>query len=278
MPLTGNPRNLLNLTENTINQFMYDNFTPDRIYIAGAGIEDHQEFVDMVAKRVEQLQFNPNKKLSREPAKYKGGELRIPTEDDMITIMLGFESVNWKHADMTAFNVLNTIVGTSSSFSTGGPGKGMWARATKRMMNKYQFVDAANSINLHFSDTGIYGLSISGPAEDARSILQMIIGELKDLVNPIATEELNRAKNILKSQILMALERQQDRLEEAAKNLKTFDRFRILNYTETVDQVTAEDINRIVAKMLNSKPVLVAQGGQALSLPSFDKVQNLLRI
>lgn len=166
MPLRGHPRNLMNLTDDTMNKFMWDHFTPERIYIAGAGIEDHQEFVDMVAKKFEQLELNTSKKLTREKSVYKGGELRIPRDEDMITVFLGFESVDWKHRDMTAFNVLNTLVGSSASFSTGGPGKGMWARATKRMMNKYQFVDAASSINLHFSDTGVYGLSVSGPAPD----------------------------------------------------------------------------------------------------------------
>ena len=32
---------------------------------------------------------------------------------------------------MTAMNVINTIMGSSSSYSTGGPGKGMHSRTTK---------------------------------------------------------------------------------------------------------------------------------------------------
>ena len=32
---------------------------------------------------------------------------------------------------MTLMNVINTILGNSSSFSTGGPGKGMHARTSK---------------------------------------------------------------------------------------------------------------------------------------------------
>lgn len=39
---------------------------------------------------------------------------------------------------------------------------------------------------------------------------------------PIPDEELNRAKNILKMNILMALERKEDRLEEIARNYMTY--------------------------------------------------------
>jgi hypothetical protein len=49
-----------------------------------------------------------------------------------------------------------------------------------------------------------------------------LTGELKKLTDNIEGEELDRAKNILKSNILMALERQKDRLEEAGKNVMKF--------------------------------------------------------
>jgi len=42
---------------------------------------------------------------------------------------------------------------------------------------------------------------------------------LKLLSQPIHHVELQRAKNITKSNILMALERQKDRLEESVKNV-----------------------------------------------------------
>lgn len=48
------------------------------------------------------------------------------------------------------------------------------------------------------------------------------IRELKDLTKPISAEELNQAKGLAKLNILLALERQTDRLEEAAKNYKFF--------------------------------------------------------
>jgi len=46
------------------------------------------------------------------------------------------------------------------------------------------------------------------------------VHEIKLLAQPIPPIELQRAKNITKSNILMALERQKDRLEESVKNVR----------------------------------------------------------
>lgn len=59
---------------------------------------------------------------------------------------------------MTAYMVLNTLLGNSSSFSTGGPGKGMHARTTKNMLNKLFYIESASAINHHFSDSGLFGI------------------------------------------------------------------------------------------------------------------------
>ena len=49
-----------------------------------------------------------------------------------------------------------------------------------------------------------------------------MLEELHRLREPIPDQELARAKNILKMNVLMALERQEERLEEIARNFMTF--------------------------------------------------------
>ena len=51
--------------------------------------------------------------------------------------------------------------------------------------------------------------------------------------------ELNRAKNILKMNVLMAMERQDDRLEEIARNYMTYGNLTFHKYCEKIDSVSA---------------------------------------
>jgi len=82
---------------------------------------------------------------------------------------------------MTLMNVINTILGNSSSFSTGGPGKGMHSRSTKNLVNNYYYVESASSFNQHFRETGLFGIKISGPNGNCNELIDAAILELKQL-------------------------------------------------------------------------------------------------
>lgn len=48
---------------------------------------------------------------------------------------------------MELFNILRVLLGTASSFSSGGPGKGMHSRCTKYLLNEVECVEKATYIN-----------------------------------------------------------------------------------------------------------------------------------
>ena len=63
---------------------------------------------------------------------------------------------------MELFNILRILLGHASSFSSGGPGKGMHSRCTKNILNQVPCVVQASSINQHFEDNGLFGLTVAG--------------------------------------------------------------------------------------------------------------------
>lgn len=75
---------------------------------------------------------------------------------------------------MELYNILRVLLGQASSFSSGGPGKGMHSRCTKYLLNQVQCVEKASYINEHFDEFGIFGLSVGGPHEDVIDILLLV--------------------------------------------------------------------------------------------------------
>jgi predicted Zn-dependent peptidase len=280
LPLSGLKHNVKYLHSNVLQKFQLEHINPSRIFVCGAGVENHEEFVDLAEKTFGFIPTVSGSVKQREATKYVGGESRTSTEDNEIKIALAFHSVPWKHEDMVVFNIINTLLGQSSSFSTGGPGKGMHSRTTKNLLNnpKYPYIESANSINMHFSDSGLFGLSVSGNANKGQDILKALVTELKNLTQNIPAEELTRAKNILKSHILMAMERQQDRLEESIKNIKTFGELRCHDYATAIDKVTADQLNKAIGRIIAGAPTLVVEGAEAGRLPSYDKVVSSLKV
>lgn len=105
----------------------------------------------------------PEHNYQRNPSEYIGGEFRQWTETPQTSITLAFESVPWASKDVPAYYVMNQLIGSATAFSTGGPGKGMHCRAITNMMQRHNFVDGASAINTHFSDSGLFGMTVEGP-------------------------------------------------------------------------------------------------------------------
>ena len=227
MPLNGFEQTLPNITADTWNGFLQDWVLPTRLTFCANGVERHEEFIQLVAERTKSLPSPSRLNKERVKALYVGGECRMFYEGPSTTLILGFESVPWNHPDMVVFGVLQTLIGNATGFSMGGPGKGMHCRAIRSssrpcdlvVFHKHQFVESVNTINTHFTDSGIFALHVTGAREQAGELGRIIVEELKSIRENISAEELQRAKNILKINILLALERQSDRLEEIVKNV-----------------------------------------------------------
>lgn len=93
---------------------------------------------------------------------------------------------------------MNQLIGSATGFSSGGPGKGMHCRAVTNLMQRHNIVNGASALNSHFTDSGLFGMSIEGPATHSGDLMKLLIQELNGLRKPIGEIELNRAKNILK--------------------------------------------------------------------------------
>ena len=119
----------------------------------------------------------------------------------------------------------------------------MHCRAITNMMQKNYFVDGASALNSHFSDSGLFGIQVEGAGSHSQDLMNLAIEELNALKEPIDETELNRAKNILKMNVLMAMERTEDRLEEIARNFMTYGDLTFHQYCEKIDNVTASQIN-----------------------------------
>ena len=152
----------------------------------------------------------------------------------------------------------------------------MHCRAITNLMQQHNFVDGASALNNHFTDSGLFGMTVEGPGSHSQELMSVLVEELNKLKDPIDEVELNRAKNILKMNVLMAMERTEDRLEEIARNFMTYGDLTFHQYCEKIDNVTASQINSVASKLLAGKPTLLVTGGAINLVPSVTDVSRQL--
>lgn len=90
LPLKGLKSNVKNLSSYTLQKFQKDNITPNKIFVCAAGVESHQEFVDLVQSKFSAIAPVDQKAHLREKTEYVGGEVRNLTEESSVTLALLF--------------------------------------------------------------------------------------------------------------------------------------------------------------------------------------------
>jgi len=176
---------------------------------------------------------------------------------------------------MIAYNIVNYLIGSSCAETST---RSLHTRSLKNILHneKYSFIDSAHAINFNFSDSGLFGLCLTGAASKGNEVLQVLIEQLNALRN-INADELARAKAALKTHILTAMERQSDRIEESVRNVKTFGSVKCHDYDKVIDAVSLSQVQNAVSRVLTSHPTFIAEGSDVSKLQSLEKIISALK-
>ncbi|XP_020588140.1 mitochondrial-processing peptidase subunit alpha-like [Phalaenopsis equestris] len=157
IPLIASESTLNNLNGSILEQFLVENYTAPRIVLAASGVE-HEELV----KIAEPLLSDLSKTARPEEPKsvYVGGEYRRQADVTVAHLALAFEVPGgWhKEKDVMAVTVLQMLLGGGGSFSAGGPGKGMYSRLYRNVLNEFQQIQSFSAFNSIYNNSGIFGI------------------------------------------------------------------------------------------------------------------------
>ncbi|CCH58824.1 hypothetical protein TBLA_0A10460 [Henningerozyma blattae CBS 6284] len=273
------------VTPNTLQLYRDALYTPKNTVAAFVGVP-HDKAVEMALTQFADWNLNPNSKVNLintstpEVAQYIGGEACLPpapyygaTPIELYHFQIGFESYPAAHDSVYAGAVLQTLLGGGSSFSAGGPGKGMFSRLYTDILNVHYEVDTCNAFSHTYSDTGLFGIHVSCFKNNANDVLNVIANEIATFLEPNSfnDSEVKRAKNQLKSSLLMNLESRLVELEDMGRQLAVQNtRIPVSEMIQKIENVTTKDVQDIAREIFTGKvknagsgtgkPTIVMQG------------------
>jgi len=269
--LMASEKGLAGLTAETLKAHAAKNFVAGNIVIAASGVE-HEAFTADVEKFFARLPSTPV--ATSGAAKYIGGQYAVPadTSDGLAHVTLAFEGPSWNDASLIPMCVLHTLMGGGSSFSAGGPGKGMYSRLYTGVLNKHGWVQNATAFNSCYLDSGMFGIYGAAEPQYVPNLVQVLAEQLKNMGSDLSDEELSRAKNQTKSSVLMNLEAKPIILEDMGKQVLCYGkRITAAEVCSQIDAVSAADIGKVASKMLKTQLTYAAYG-EVHSLPRYDQV------
>ncbi|KAF9307310.1 Mitochondrial-processing peptidase subunit alpha [Mortierella antarctica] len=219
--------------------------------------------------------------LSREVAKYTGGTLLIEDDTQPFThLYVGFEGLSIHDDDIYALATLQLLMGGGSSFSAGGPGKGMYSRLFSNVLNHYNWIESCMSFNHCYSDSGLFGISGSCYPGYESMLLEVIVRELELTTRTgkggIAQGELERAKNQLRSSVLMNLESKMVQLEDLGRQVQVHGhKVPVEELCSKIEKVTQQDMVRVARRVFGGGVAKLTGGSGDVTIVGQGLTKNL---
>jgi processing peptidase subunit alpha len=263
------PDRVAAITRSALEQYRRANFVGPRMVLAATGFP-HEQLVALAQRHFASVPAAPSSAVFTFPlSQYVGGMVKEPEFEappgmpDVKYVAMAFRGpFSWHSPQVLPACVLQTLLGGGSSFSAGGPGKGMYSRLYSRVLAKSAQYESAQVLLHIYEDDALFGVTGSAPADAIHALSIDLLNELRELLRfYVSPAELSRAKNMLKSTLTMNLELRAVRLEDVARQLLTFGKRE--DPAETcakIDRVTEHDLARLVAGVLQSQPAVAVLG------------------
>ena len=240
--ILGNHESIEKIDRNKLVTHLDNHYIPKNIIIAAAGNIDERRLNELLENAFGSL--NKNASSSREaPPEIKRNFIVKERELEQVHFCLGTKGL--RSADESRFEgyLLNTILGGSMS-----------SRLFQKIREDCGLAYSIHSFISPYADTGLLGIYAGTSAEFFEKVLKMSLEEFKLLMTvKVSADELKKAKEQLKGNLMLSLESSSSRMNQLAKQEMYFERFFSLDeIIDEIEKVTEEKIQRLANRLLDN--------------------------
>jgi predicted Zn-dependent peptidase len=248
-PILGTVKTVSSFTQDTVFAHHQRRFTPENLVFSAAGHLHHDEFVDAVAHKFGGLKpFGiPIVETETHPATNPHITLKKKRSLEQVQMCLGVPAPPVDSPDRFALYILNSMLGG-----------GMSSRLFESIRENQGLAYSIYSELSPFRDTGSLSVYAGMSLDKTERVLALTLAELTRLkTEAVSHAELKRAKDQMKSNIVLGLESSSSRMNNLARQQIFFGRFiPIDEIVREIDAVTPDDTQRLANQLF--QPELLA--------------------
>ena len=255
--ILGSPASVAAVTSESLRAFFGRSYVAGNLVVAAAGNVDHVVLQDLVGEAFGGLPARAEPADDTPPAERPRLAVRQkPIEQSHICI--GTRAYSQTHADRYPSYVLNAVLGGSMS-----------SRLFQNIREKRGLAYAVSSGLESYRDTGMLTVYVGCAAASVREVIDLVVAEMRKLAHKVMPDdELQRARDHLKGNLVLGLESTASRMAQLARSELYFGRqFDVTEILARVDAITAEDVRRVAADLFSNgnlaATVLGPDGGRA---------------
>src|SRR5262249_26518341 len=226
-PILGTRETVKKFDRSVITGYYRRVYAPANMIVTAAGNLTHEGLVALVREHFESLPPREPMPPENVPTTHARIALRNKKSLEQVHLCLGVPSYPLPHQERFGCYVLNTLLG-------GGMSSRLFQNIRERQGLAYAVFSELNP----YRDTGCLSIYAGTSLESARKVVESIVNEFRELKDqPVAEEELRRAKDHLKGSLMLGLESTASRMSNLARQEMYFGRFFTLD--ELVESMEA---------------------------------------
>jgi predicted Zn-dependent peptidase len=256
-PILGTKETVRSFEQQLITDYFRRRFSPANMIISAAGHLNHQHFVDLVAHHFGALAPHDSEFKQNTPKTSARIILRNKKSLEQVQLCIGVPSDPIGHARRYTSYILNTLLGG-----------GMSSRLFQRIREEQGLVYAIYSELSPYRDTGCMSVYAGCGRENITKVVQSVVAEFRNMKSEqILPEELERAKNQLKGNLMLSLESSTARMSNLARQEMYFDHFFDLDeIIARIEAVTTDDLIELARSYFVSENIAVTVLGNLTGL------------
>jgi predicted Zn-dependent peptidase len=240
-PILGVPETVESFTRAAVGDYFRSAYTARNIIVSAAGNIDHARLRDLLDGAFAALPVAGEVPVDTEPTAAPGIVMRLK-DLEQSHVCLGTHGLPQGHDARFAAYILNTVLGGSMS-----------SRLFQNIRERRGLAYAVFSGLSAYRDAGLFNVYAGCATESVTEVIDLVVAELRGLKGtPVADDELRRAKDHLKGNLMLSLESTSSRMTHLARQEIYFDRpFTLDDTLAGIEQVTAEDVSAVAASLFN---------------------------
>jgi predicted Zn-dependent peptidase len=252
-PILGTTKTVSGLGQTTLFDYHSDRFRAGNMVFSAAGNLDHDQFVESVAEKFSTLAAGTTEMAFQSAEVSAPIILRNKRSLEQVQICLGVPSPKITDENRYATLILNTVLGG-----------GMSSRLFQTIREERGMAYSIYSDLSPYSDTGSLCVYAGTSADKTLEMLDLVMAEFSALKEtPLTAEELHRAKEQVKGNILLGLESSGSRMSNLARQEMYFHHFfTVEDVLDRLDAVTADEVQSMAQKLFISERIAVTLLGR----------------
>jgi len=241
--------------------------------LAAAGGVDHDQLVQLAEQAFGGLPSVRNESPQAK-TKFVASEIRVRNDEmDEAHIVYAHEGVSWTNPDYFPLLVAQSILGSWDRTLGGG------ANLSSNLAQRVASSHGANrfmAFNTCYSDTGLFGLYlVSSERGHLDDLMYLVQNELMRLTTAATEAEVARAKNQLKTSLLLQLDGTTPVCEDIGRQVLTYGR-RLTPYEidARIEAVDAAAVRKALYKYIYDKDPALVGIGPIEALTDYNRLQT----